>query len=153
MDDTFIIKKTEYKDKFLNHVSSTDFSIHFTTEDPSPGGSMPFSDTLETPGRTLPTVEYRKHTHTGHYLHWDNQHNLFVKYMSAPSNTEQEMFVPAQSFYKRMRPFKSSTIPIGLSACLNKKTTTNITPPTGSTTSQQITIKKTSTRQYYTPKG
>ena len=43
---------------------------------------MPFLDIRFTceQNRTLPTMVYRKPTHTDQYLHWDSHHNLPARY-------------------------------------------------------------------------
>ena len=60
--DTFVIKKIELRDKFMEHINFIDCYIQFTTGETGLDGSKPFLDTLVTPepDRTLSTTMYRK---------------------------------------------------------------------------------------------
>ena len=49
VDDTFVILQQSQKEEFLQHISSVDPSIKFTTEEPKDDGSLPFLDILVTP--------------------------------------------------------------------------------------------------------
>ena len=82
VDDTFVILKQSQREEFLQHITSVDPSIQFTTEEAEQDGSMPFLDTLVTPQEdgTLTTRVYRKPTYTDLYLQWDSHHNLACKY-------------------------------------------------------------------------
>ena len=81
VDDTFIIQLAEYTQKLLQPSSSQDPHIPFTTEEPNQDGSLPFLDTLVSPGldSTLTTSVYRKPKHTDYYLHWDSNHSIAAK--------------------------------------------------------------------------
>ena len=54
--------------------------IHFTTEDATTVGSIPFLDTIVIPqsGNSLLTSVYRKHTDM--YMHWNSHHHLLAKF-------------------------------------------------------------------------
>ena len=62
--------KRLHKRAFLDHISSIDQHIHFTSEDSREDGSMPFLDILITPKEdgSLSTTVYRKSTHIDLYL-------------------------------------------------------------------------------------
>ena len=82
VDATFFIQQAEHSPQFLQHINSLDPYIHLTLENPKEDGSIPFLDTLVSPGstNTLTTSVYRKPTHTDQYLHWDSNHNLPAKH-------------------------------------------------------------------------
>ena len=74
VDDTFIIRKEDQKQNFLDHINSVDPTIKFTVEVNKEDGTICFLDTivkLEANGRLFITV-YRKPTHTDQYLQWDS---------------------------------------------------------------------------------
>ena len=78
VDDTFGIQQAEHSQQFLQHINSIDPHTQFTTEVPRSDRSIPFLDTLVSPGpdNTLLTSVYRKPIPTDQYIHWDNHHNL-----------------------------------------------------------------------------
>ena len=82
MDDTFVIQQAEHSQQFLQHINSIDPQIQFNTKFPSSDGSIPFLDTLVTPGpyNTLLTGVYRKPTHTDQHLHLNSHHSLSAKH-------------------------------------------------------------------------
>ena len=82
VDDTFVVKKTSYKDRSLKHLNSLDSHIQFNTETSRENGPIPFLDTLvmPQPDMSLITTVYRKPTHTYSYLQWDSHHNLAAKF-------------------------------------------------------------------------
>ena len=82
VDDTFVIIKKTQKESFIKQINSIDEKIQFTMEDSREDGSMPFLDTLVTPGPdgSLSTRVYRKPTHTDLYLQWDSHHTIAAKY-------------------------------------------------------------------------
>ena len=51
-------------------------------EEPDQEVSLPFMDTLVSPGPSniLTTSDYRKPTHTDQYLHWDSNHFILAKH-------------------------------------------------------------------------
>ena len=65
VDEAFIIQQAE-NTQLLQHINSLNPHMKFTTEEPNPDGSLPFLDTLVSPGldNTLTTTVYRKATHT-----------------------------------------------------------------------------------------
>ena len=67
---------------FLNHITSIDKNIQFTSEEPRPDGSIQFLDILLTPGvdGSITTSVFRKHTHTDLYMQWDSHHAISSKY-------------------------------------------------------------------------
>ena len=73
VDNTFVIQKAEH---------SINPHIQFTQETPDTKGSIPFLDTLVSPGpdNTLLTTVYRNHTHTDQCVHWDTHHKLSASY-------------------------------------------------------------------------
>ena len=81
VDDTFVIIKAEHSKQLLCHINSQDPCIHFTVEEPSQQGSLPFLDTLLTmgPHHKFHTTVYRKLLHTDQYLHWDSNHFITAK--------------------------------------------------------------------------
>ena len=82
VDDTFVIIKKCHREEFMAHLNSVDKNIQFTSEEPGPGGALPFLDILIKPdheGR-LNTIVYRKPTHMDQYLHWDSLHPISSKY-------------------------------------------------------------------------
>ena len=105
-------------------MNSIDPHIQFTTQDLNTDVSMPFLDTLVTPGpdNTFSTMDYRKIAHNDQYLHWDNYHNLSEKYnVLTSSHTEHGLFVHIHSYYKRRRNiskglFRGVNFPVGCSA-------------------------------------
>ena len=60
------IQKAEHSKQLLQHVNTQDPDIKFTMEELDQEGSLPFLDTLVSPGprNTLTTTVYRKPTHT-----------------------------------------------------------------------------------------
>ena len=76
VDDTFVVIQTAHKDRFLEHINSTDDRIQFTVEESRSDGSMPFLDTLviPQPDGSFRTTVYRKPTHTDLYLQLDSHH-------------------------------------------------------------------------------
>ena len=82
VNDTFTIIKSSQKTSFLDHLSSIDKHIQFTSEETRQDGSMPFLDILITPKEdgSLCTTVYRKPTHTDLYLQWDSNHTVSSKY-------------------------------------------------------------------------
>ena len=82
VDDTFVVIEAEKKQGFLNHINSVDPFIHFTTDDTSTDGSIPFLDTIVMPQSdgSLLTSVYRKPTHTDQYLQWNSHNHLSAKF-------------------------------------------------------------------------
>ena len=68
--------------QFLQHTKSIDPHIQLNAGLSNTDGSIPFLDTLVSPGpdNTLLTTVYRKPTHRGQCLHWDSHHNVSAKY-------------------------------------------------------------------------
>ena len=82
VDDTFVIRKEENKQKFLQHIFSVDPAIQFTVENNKEDGAIPFLETSvkpETDGKLSITV-YRKPPHMEQYVQWDSHHHLSAKY-------------------------------------------------------------------------
>ena len=81
MGDTFVIQEANHSQQLLQHFNSQDPHIQFTIEEPNQEGTLPFLDTLVSPGpnNTLVTTVYRKPTHTNQYLHWDSNHFITAK--------------------------------------------------------------------------
>ena len=81
VDDIFVIQKAEHSIQFLQHINSINPHIQFIQGTPNTDGSIPFLDTLATPGsdNTLLTTVNRKATHTDQCLHWDSHCNIFTK--------------------------------------------------------------------------
>ena len=81
-DDTFVVIEAAKKEGFLEHISSVEPHIHFTTEDAKADGSIPFLDTIvmSQPDNSLLTSVYRKPTHTDLYLNWNIHHHLSAKF-------------------------------------------------------------------------
>ena len=81
MDDTLVIHKAEHSTQLLHHINSQDPNIQCTVEQPGTDGSIPFLDTMVTPGpnNTVHTTFYRKPMHTDQYLHWDSNHFITAK--------------------------------------------------------------------------
>ena len=81
MDATFVIQDAKHSQQLLQHTNTQDPHIQFTIEEPNQEGALPFLDTLVSPGpnNTLVTTVYRKPTHTGQYLQWDNNHSITTK--------------------------------------------------------------------------
>ena len=50
VDDTFVIQQAEHSHQLLQHLNSQDPHIQFTMEDPNQDGTLPFLDTLVSPG-------------------------------------------------------------------------------------------------------
>ena len=82
VDDTFVIKKENHKQNFLEHINSVDLVIKFTVQDNKEDCAIPALDTnVKTePDGGLSITVYRKPTHTDQYLQWDSQHHLSAKY-------------------------------------------------------------------------
>ena len=81
VDKTFIIQKAEHTQQLLEHINSQGSDIQFTNEEPNQDGSLPFLDTLVSPGldNTLRTTVYRSPTNTNQYLHQDSNHSISAK--------------------------------------------------------------------------
>ena len=82
VDDTFVIQEAEHSQQLLQHINTQDPHKQFTVEELDQEGSLPFLDTLISPGpnSTLTTSVYRKPTHTDQYLHWDSNHFIAAKH-------------------------------------------------------------------------
>ena len=82
VDDIFVIHKAEHSTSLLQHLNSKDPHIQFKIEEPNQQGSLPFLDTLVSPGphNTLITTVYRKPTHRDQYLHWDSSHYIGARH-------------------------------------------------------------------------
>ena len=78
VDDTCVIIEATKKEGFLEHISSIDPHIQFSTEDAKADGYILFLDTIviPQPDNSLLTTVYRKPTHTDLYLHWNSHHHL-----------------------------------------------------------------------------
>ena len=74
VDDTLIIQQVKHSQQLLQHINSQDPHIQFTMKDSNKEGSLPFQDTLVSPGpnKALTTTVYRKQAHMDQYLHWDS---------------------------------------------------------------------------------
>ena len=106
VDDISVILKQSHREEFLQHISSVDPSIQFTTEDAKQDGSMPFLDTLVTSQEdgTLTTRVYRKPTHSDLYLQWDSHHNLAFKYSVINTLTQgQSSMIQLYTAKRRIR--------------------------------------------------
>ena len=64
VDDTFLIQRVEHNNQFMQHINSIDPHIQFIHETADPQSSIPFLDTLFSPGpdNTLLTTFYWKST-------------------------------------------------------------------------------------------
>ena len=82
LDDTFVIKKEDYKQNFLEDINSVDPAIRFTVKDNKVDGAIPSLDTTVKPGADgrLSFTVYRKPSHTDQYLEWDSHHHQSAKY-------------------------------------------------------------------------
>ena len=82
MEDSFFTQQAKHSQQFLQHLNSIDPHIRFPTVPPSSNGSIPFLDTLVSPGpnNTLLASVHRKLTHVDQYLHWDSCHGLSANY-------------------------------------------------------------------------
>ena len=82
-EDTFIIHKAEQSQQLLCHSNTQDPHIQLTMEEPDQDVSVPFLDMQVSPGpnNTLTNKVYRKLTHTGQYVHWDNNHFIMAKHI------------------------------------------------------------------------
>ena len=82
VDDTFVVIKKCHQEEFFHHINSIEDSIQFTAEDTHTDGTLPFLDVLviPQPDGSLSTALYRKPTHKGQYLQWDNHHAISAKY-------------------------------------------------------------------------
>ena len=91
VDDTFVIQKAKDSHLFLQNINSTDPHIQFTAEIHNTDGSIPFLDTLVSPGpdNTLLTSVYGKPTHTDQYLQLDSHYSLSAKYSAFKSLTHR----------------------------------------------------------------
>ena len=71
VDDIYVILKAEHSASLLQHISSQVIHIQFTIEEPNQQGSLPFLDTLDSPGpNNIPiTTVYWKPTHSDQYFH------------------------------------------------------------------------------------
>ena len=78
VDDIFVIVKAEHSHQFLQHINSIDPHIQFTAETPNADGSIPFLDSLVSPGpdNTLLTTLHGKPILIDQYLHWDSHYNI-----------------------------------------------------------------------------
>ena len=78
----FGIQEAEHSQQLLQHINIQDPHIQFTVEEPDQEGSLPFLDTLVSPGpnNTLTTSVYRKFIYTDKYLHWDSNHFIMTKH-------------------------------------------------------------------------
>ena len=82
VNDTFVIQEAIHSQQPLEHINTQDPHIQSTVEEPDQEGSLPFLDTLVSPGpiKSLITSVYRKPTHTDQYLHWDSNHFIMAKH-------------------------------------------------------------------------
>ena len=81
VDGAFVIQQPEHSQQLFQNINNIGPHIQFIIEVPSSDGSIPFLDTLVSPGHnnTLVTIVCRKPTHTDEYLHWDSHHILSAK--------------------------------------------------------------------------
>ena len=81
-DDTFVSQDAVHSQKLLQHINTQDLHTKFTMEELDQGGSLPFLDTLVSPGpnSTSTTTVYRKPKHTDQYLHCDSNHFIGAKH-------------------------------------------------------------------------
>ena len=79
---TFVIQQVQDSQQFSQHNKNIDSYKQFITEVPNSNWSIPFLDTLISPGpdNTLVTFVYNKPSHTEQYLHWDSHNSLSSKY-------------------------------------------------------------------------
>ena len=70
-----------HSQQLLQCINTQDPHIQFTMEELDQEVSLPFLDTLVSPGpnNTLTTTVFRKPTHTDQYLHWDSNHFIVSK--------------------------------------------------------------------------
>ena len=95
MDDTFVIKKEENQQNFLQHTDSVDLAIQFAMENNKKDSAIPFLDTVvkpETDGKLSITV-YRKLKCENQYLQWDSHHHLSAKYSVISTHTHRAKIV------------------------------------------------------------
>ena len=106
VNNTFVIQGEEHSHHFLQHTNSLDPYIQHPMEDFKDNGSIPFLDTLVSPGpnNTLITSVYRKPTHTNQYLHWDSNNNLPAKYSVVTTLTHRKWwFILANQDLRKKR--------------------------------------------------
>ena len=84
---------------WFRYFNSIDPDIQFTQETPNTDGSIPFLDTVVSPGpdNTLHTSVYRKSSHTYQYIHWDSYCILSAKYRVFNSLTHRARTVCAST--------------------------------------------------------
>ena len=113
VDDTIVIHKAENCSKFLHHINSIDPHTQFTQETPDTEGSIPYLDTLVSPGldNTLLNTVYRKPTYTDQCLHRDSNHSLSAKYIVFKSVTHRLRtdFTNPQPLHKEEEHIKALT--------------------------------------------
>ena len=130
VDDTLVIQKAEYSIHFLQHINSIDPHAQFNQEAPNTDGSIPFLDTLVSPGpnNNLLTTVYRKSTHPGQHLYWNSQHNLSSMYSVFNTLTHRARTVCAntQLLHKKATTgttvHRSKTVPVTISPTTIKTT-------------------------------
>ena len=152
-------KKVEQRHQFLQHLNSIDPHIQVTAEDPNTYGSLPFLDTLVTPGpgNTLLTKVYRKPTHTGQYLHLENHHNHSTKYGLFNTLTHRARTVHANPWLlqKEEEHIKGTLqrcrCPNWVLTRLKIKTTMSIMPHKSTTTTVTMSITTTITSIWWYP--
>ena len=78
MDDTWVVKRENNKQSFLQHVNNIAPAIKFTVEDNEEDGAIPFLDTIVKPEAdcNLSITVSRKPKNMDQYLQWGNHHHL-----------------------------------------------------------------------------
>ena len=80
--------------------------MQFNAEETNQEGTLPFLDTLVSPGpnNTLVTTIYRKPTCSDQYLHWESNHFITVKdsVFSTLASRAKVVFTSQQGLHKEM---------------------------------------------------